>query len=104
MDQRISLITLGVHDMERAAAFYTDLGWKRVDSPDGVVAFDLIGQTLGLYGRQALADDLGVAVETLGAGAATLGHNLPDRAGVDALMTRAETGQDIKPNQVSTVR
>ncbi|MFV2034919.1 MAG: VOC family protein, partial [Halocynthiibacter sp.] len=47
MEQRVSLITLAVADPERAAAFYESLGWKRVDSQDGVIAFDLIGQTLG---------------------------------------------------------
>ena len=55
MDQRISLITLGVADVDATAAFYTALGWARVDSPDGVIAFDLIGQTLGLYSLAKLA-------------------------------------------------
>ena len=48
MEQRVSLITLGVRNPARAAAFYEALGWQRVDSPDGVIAFDLIGQVLGL--------------------------------------------------------
>ncbi|SMC73580.1 VOC family protein [Primorskyibacter flagellatus] len=90
MEQRISLVTLGVRDMEISAGFYEALGWTRVDSPDGVVAFDLLGQTLGLFGLDALADDMGVAVETLGTGGATLAHNLPDRAAVDAVMTDAQ--------------
>ena len=48
MEQRISLITLGTRDMDAAAAFYDALGWERTPSPDGVIAYDLIGQTLGL--------------------------------------------------------
>ena len=60
MEQRVSLITLGVADMERSAEFYEALGWRRVDSPDGVVAFDLIGQTLGLYPKDMLARDMGL--------------------------------------------
>ena len=68
MDQRISLITLGVRDMARSGAFYEALGWARVETQDGVIAFDLIGQTLGLYPIEKLAEDLGVAVETLGVG------------------------------------
>ena len=36
MEQRVSLITLGVRDMDRVAAFYEALGWSRVESPDGV--------------------------------------------------------------------
>ena len=72
MEQRVSLITLGVQDMANTAAFYERLGWARVESPDGVVAFDLIGQTLGLYPLDALAEDIGVAAGTLGRGAVTL--------------------------------
>lgn len=90
MDQRISLITLGVHDMARATHFYEALGWHRTDSPDGVIAFDLIGQTLGLYPLTALAEDIGIAPERLGHGAITLAHNLRERAGVDLLISRAE--------------
>ncbi len=77
MEQRISLITLAVADMERAAAFYQALGWKRVESPDGVIAFDLIGQTLGLYSRDALARDMGIdASGTAGFSGITLGYNV----------------------------
>ncbi|WP_435312706.1 VOC family protein [Primorskyibacter sedentarius] len=99
MDQRISLVTLGVRDMERAAAFYEALGWQRVDSPDGVIAFDLLSQTLGLYGLDALAEDIGVPAQTLGTGAMTLAHNLPDREGVDAVMAsaRAAGAKILKP-------
>ena len=73
MEQRVSLITLGTRDMAAQAAFYESLGWARVDSPDGVIAFDLIGQTLGLYPLEALAKDIGVSVSELGYGASTLG-------------------------------
>ncbi|WGW05754.1 VOC family protein [Tropicibacter oceani] len=90
MDQRISLITLGVRDLEKAAGFYEALGWTRVEAQDGVIAFDLIGQTLGLYPIEMLARDMGVAVDRLGAGASTLGHNLASREAVDALAARAE--------------
>jgi len=90
MEQRISLITLGVADMERSAAFYEALGWTRVESEDGVIAFDLIGQTLGLYPLSLLAQDMGVAEEDLGHGAMTLAHNVPERDGVSELMARAE--------------
>ncbi len=75
MDQRVSLITVGVDDPEAAAGFYDAMGWKRVDSPDGVIAYDLIGQTLGLYPLSALADEIGVPIETLNHGAITLSYN-----------------------------
>ncbi|MDO6728897.1 VOC family protein [Marinovum sp. 2_MG-2023] len=90
MEQRISLITLGVRDMAAVAAFYDQLGWRRVETQEGVIAFDLIGQTLGLYPLAELAKDIGVAEASLGHGAMTLGHNLADRAAVDALVQRAE--------------
>lgn len=89
MEQRVSLITLAVRDMEKAEQFYSDLGWQRVETSDGVIAFDLIGQTLGLYPVQALADEIGVPVENLGHGAMTLGHNVADKGAVDALMQSA---------------
>lgn len=101
MEHRISLITLGVDDMDRAAAFYEALGWARVETSDGVIAFDLIGQALGLYPRAALARDLGLPPERLGHGAMTLGHNLESPAAVDALMEKARMAgaEVIKPAQ-----
>lgn len=90
MEQRISLITLGVSDIEVAAAFYENMGWQRVDSPDGVIAFDLLGQVLGLYPRAALAKDMGLDEAALGHGAMTLSHNVPDRETVDSLTARAD--------------
>ncbi|WP_299656622.1 VOC family protein [uncultured Tateyamaria sp.] len=101
MDQRVSLITLGTRNMDRLAAFYEALGWVRVDSPDGVIAFDLIGQTLGLYPLQALADEIGLPVSELGHGATTLGHNVPNREDVAPLLARAEAAgaKILKPAQ-----
>ncbi|MEO0402294.1 MAG: VOC family protein [Pseudomonadota bacterium] len=89
MEQRVSLITLGAVDMNKQAAFYEALGWVRVDSPDGVIAFDLIGQTLGLYPLAALAEDIGISAEALGRGASTLGHNVAQKEDVALLMERA---------------
>ena len=90
MEQRVSLITLGARDMEALAEFYEAMGWTRVDSPDGVIAFDLIGQTLGLYPLAALAEDIGVPIESLGPGAITLSHNVRDKSDVAVLLARAE--------------
>lgn len=102
MDQRVSLITLAVNDMEASASFYEALGWKRVDSPDGVIAFDLIGQTLGLYPIEALAKELGMDVAGIsGFSGMTLGHNLAEKEAVTALLDRVKTagGRIIKPAQ-----
>jgi catechol 2,3-dioxygenase-like lactoylglutathione lyase family enzyme len=101
MQQRVSLITVGVKNLAKAAAFYEALGWARVESQDGVVAFDLIGQTLGLYPLDALAEDLGLSVETLGAGRMTLGYNVVEKADVAPILAKAKAagGDILKPAQ-----
>ena len=90
MEQRVSLITLGVDDMELAAAFYEALGWQRAESPDGVIAFDLISQTLGLYPLQALADEVGLPVSELGKGAVSLSYNTRTKEEVALVLAAAE--------------
>lgn len=99
MEQRVSLITLGVEDMEKAAAFYEALGWKRAESPDGVIAFDMVGQTLGLYPLTALAEDIGLPVSALGQGAITLSHNTHTKEDVAEILARAEVAgaEILKP-------
>lgn len=82
--QRVTLITLGVEDIERAAAFYAALGWEPAQEQPGVVFYQLDGLALGLFGRAALAEDQGRAGADLGTGAVTLAQNFTDRAGVDA--------------------
>ena len=101
-DQRVSLITLGVTDMEASATFYEALGWARVESPDGVIAFDLIGQTLGLYPRAALEEELGLEPGSLsGRAAMSLGHNTRTKEEVAPLLAKAEAagGTLLKPAQ-----
>jgi catechol 2,3-dioxygenase-like lactoylglutathione lyase family enzyme len=90
MEQRVSLITLGVTDATAAAAFYDALGWRRVETEEGIIAYDLLGQTLGLYPLEKLAEDIGIDVEKLGRGAMTLGYNARDRPGVEDIMGRVE--------------
>ena len=99
MEQRVSLITLGVTDMEVSARFYDALGWTRVETDDGVVVYDLIGQTLGLYPIAALAEDIGIAVEELGVGRATLGYNCREKAEVAQVLSAVEAagGRVLKP-------
>ena len=88
MDQRVSLITLAVDDLGRATGFYEALGWRRVDSSDGIVVFDLIGQVLGLYPRARLAEDMGVATEALRGSGVTLSYNV---RGKDEVATLYQT-------------
>ena len=90
MDQRVSLITLAVADLARAAEFYTALGWGRQDSDEGIVVYDLLGQSLALYPRADLARDMGLSEVELGTGGMTLACNTHDRAGVARAMAQAE--------------
>lgn len=101
MQQRVSLITLGARDVASLAAFYDALGWSRVDSPDGVVAYDLIGQTLGLYPLDALAKDIGISIAELGNGRMTLGHNVSAKEDVESLIAKAKAAGAtvLKPAQ-----
>lgn len=101
MEQRVSLVTVGVSDPTTAAEFYESMGWQRVDTPDGVIAFDLVGQVLGLYPIDALADEIGVAAEALGQGAITLSYNCRTKGEVANVLDAAQdAGADIlKPAQ-----
>ncbi|MDV7144498.1 VOC family protein [Tropicimonas sp. TH_r6] len=103
MERRVSLITLGVADLERAARFYEALGWEREASPDGVIAFNLLGQTLGLYPLDKLAEDIGVPLESLtpGSSTMTLAHNVRSPEEVARLLAAAEAagGKLLKPAQ-----
>ena len=76
MEQRVSLITLGVRDLPRARAFYEALGWTTRAAPDDdVVFFQAGGMVVALWGRAQLAEDSGVE-DAGGWGGATLAHNV----------------------------
>jgi predicted lactoylglutathione lyase len=89
VDQRVSLITLGVSDLGRARAFYEALGWTTGAAPDDDVVFFQAGcMILALWGRAALAEDSGVE-DRGGYGGITLAHNVRSPAEVDAVMAEA---------------
>lgn len=87
--QRVSLITLGTSDMERARRFYEALGWVATGSPPEVTFYRMDGMALGLFGLDDLAKDQGRPGAPLGTGAMTLAQNFPDRPSVDAAWSRA---------------
>ena len=61
MEQRLSLVTLGVRDLARSRAFYEALGWSTGAQPDDdVVFFQAGGMIVALWGRELLAEDSGV--------------------------------------------
>jgi catechol 2,3-dioxygenase-like lactoylglutathione lyase family enzyme len=90
VEQRVSLITLGVRDLERSRRFYEALGWSSGGAPaDDVVFFQTGGSVLALWDRGMLADDSGVE-DGGGWGGVTLAHNVRSPAEVDDVMAQAE--------------
>ena len=90
MEQRLSLITLGVADLARARAFYEALGWRSGAAPaDDVVFFQSGGMIVALWGRDQLAEDSGVE-DAGGWGGVTLAHNVNSPKEVDAVIAEAE--------------
>ena len=90
MQPRISMITLGVSDLARSIEFYEQgLGLPRMESPPTVAFFTLNGTWLGLYGREALAEDAQVSAEGAGFRGVALAHNLASEAEVDKLYDEA---------------
>ena len=86
----ITLVTLGVADLERSRAFYAALGWEAASAPEGVVFIQLRGQVLALFEIGALAADMGgVDPAGLGTGASTLARNFATEAEVDAAFALA---------------
>jgi catechol 2,3-dioxygenase-like lactoylglutathione lyase family enzyme len=109
MKPRISVITIGVDDLERALIFYRDgLGLKTEgiigdEYEHGAVAFfDLqAGLKLAIWPRQSLAHDTGLTVSSPAPTEFTLGHNVSSADAVDAVMEQAGTAgaEIIKPAQ-----
>jgi catechol 2,3-dioxygenase-like lactoylglutathione lyase family enzyme len=88
MDQRLSLVTLGVTDVNRAREFYEALGWSG-ESPDGqVVFFQTAGMIIALWRRDLLSADSGV-VDGGGWGGVTLAYNTSSPEAVDAVLDEA---------------
>ena len=90
MEQRLSAITLGVADLDRAVAFYRDgLGLTAgMEVPGEVAFFQMNGLVLCLYGD--LAKDSGLEGETFGRGLVSVGHNVREKEGVDALLAQVQ--------------
>lgn len=90
MEPRITLITLGVQDLERAARFYVDgLGWERSPLGGDTVAFlRTTGTVLVLWPRTDLAADAGVEPEGSGFRGFALAHNVRDAGEIDTILDR----------------
>jgi predicted lactoylglutathione lyase len=90
MEQRLSLITLGVRDLRRARRFYEELGWTTNAAADDDVVFFQAGATIvALWGRDRLAEDTAVS-DAGGWGGITLAHNVRSPEQVDDVLAQAE--------------
>src|SRR5205085_749441 len=91
MEQRVSLITLGVDDLARSKAFYEAMGWQGQELEE-TMFFQAGGLAVVLWGREKLADDAGVRAETHPAGfdGVALAHNVRSRQDVDDILAAVE--------------
>jgi uncharacterized protein len=90
VEQRVSLVTLGVADLERSRRFYEALGWRTNAEPGAdVVFFQAAGSVLALWSRAALAEDSGTE-DSGGWGGVTLAYNTRSPDEVGAVMAEAE--------------
>ncbi len=90
MKPRVSMITLGVGDLATSVKFYeAGLGFPRMKSPPEIAFFTLNGSWLGLYSRNALAEDATVSPEGNGFEGFTLSHNVFSEAEVEKVMNQA---------------
>jgi len=84
------MIILGVRDLAASVKFYEQgLDFPRMESPPEVAFFTLNGTWLGLYGREALAEDATVAPEGGGFESFALAHNVHSEVEVDEIMDQA---------------
>lgn len=102
MEQRLSIITLGVSDLRRSREFYERLGWRKSSaSSDGIVFFQACGMALALYPRHELAKDANVSADGEGFNGITLAYNTRSREEVDAVLAEAQHAgaRILKPAQ-----
>lgn len=104
MEQRLTLITLGVTDLAASRAFYARLGWRESSASQPAIAFFQAGGTaLALFGAEALAED---ARQPAGGGVSgfrgvTLAHNVRSKGEVAEVLAEAERAgaRIVKPAQ-----
>ena len=102
MEQRLTMISLGVDNMPASRAFYERLGWvaNTAASNDDITFFQMGGIIMGLYGREALAAEAKLDVGT-GFGGMAIAHNTRTEAEVDAVLALAEKAgaKILKPGE-----
>jgi hypothetical protein len=90
MDQRVSLITLGVEDLKRSRSFYDQLGWHGQEVEE-TMFFQAGGSAVVLWSREKLAVDCGISDDASGGfDGVTLAHNVRSTTEVDDILAVAE--------------
>lgn len=99
MDPRITLVTLGVADLQESIRFYRDgldLPMDDREADDPIAFFSLAGTRLALFPHESLAEDVTVSPEGRGFRGITLAHNVESKAAVDAVLDEAAAaGADV---------
>ncbi|HLX55516.1 MAG TPA: VOC family protein [Ktedonobacteraceae bacterium] len=91
MESRISIITLGVNDLDTSIRFYRDgLGLPLREGSDEIAFFELTGTWLALYPREALAADAHVPAQRGGFPGFTLAHNVRSKEEADGVLQQAQ--------------
>ena len=102
MEQRISIITLGVANLDHSGKFYERLGWRRSKaSTESIIFFQTGGMALALYPRSELAKDANIAAEGQGFAGIAIAYNARSRDEVDAVLVEAAAAgaRILKPAQ-----
>ena len=102
MEQRVSLITLGVTNVAASRAFYDRLGWAAALVVDEEVAFYQVGgMVLSLYRLADFAKELGIDGSSRSPGAIALAHNVRGQPEVDTVLAEAEAagGRILRPGE-----
>jgi predicted CoA-binding protein/predicted enzyme related to lactoylglutathione lyase len=104
MESRVSIVTLGVRDLDRAVRFYEAMGLSRNQSiTDGVAFFQMGGVILALWGRADLARDAGLTDDGTGFPGTALAYNTRSEAEVDEVLAMAEKagGRIVQPGHLA---
>jgi len=102
MKQSIALVTLGVADVDRSAAFYRSLGWTPALDVEGTVFFQANGTVLVLWNRDLLAEDMGIDDVDRGWGGIALAHNVASTDEVDQILADARHAGAVVTREPST--
>ena len=103
MDQRVSLVTLGVADYERAKQFYEAVGWSAALDIEETAFFQANGVILVLWGRDKLADDMGIPDDGGRWSGIALAHNVGSKEEVHSVIEQARSnGAEITREPAET--